>query len=122
MMRLCPRHPPRTQHVYPLLEARALKNMQLQDLLQYVMDEGRICPEPGKWHELWQLLPDRHRVGSGWNPPLPLILAAWDHTNGLEKMLRLKQHIEYAAEKGVLDQVDQFLRSLPSEEWHTSRK
>ncbi len=40
------------------------------------------------------------RVGSGWNPPLPLILAAWDHTTGLEKLLRLKQHIEYATEKG----------------------
>jgi hypothetical protein len=99
-----------------------LNSTQLQDLLQYVKAEGRICPEPGNWHELWELLPDRRRVGSGWNPPLPLILAAWDHATGLEKMLRLKQHIEYAAEKGILGQVDQFLRSLQPEEWHTLRK
>lgn len=99
-----------------------MNNTQLQDLLQYVKDEGRICPEPGKWHELWEMLPERHRVGSGWKPPLPLILAAWDHTTGLEKILRLMQHIEYAAEKGVLGQVDQFLRNLHPEEWHTSRK
>jgi hypothetical protein len=102
-----------------LVQGDALNSLQLQNLLQYVRDEGRICPEPGKWHELWQLLPDRQRVGSGWNPPLPLILAAWDHTTGLEKMLRLKEHIEYAAEKGILDQVEQFLRSLQPEEWHT---
>jgi hypothetical protein len=38
----------------------------------------------------------------------------------LEKNIRLKQHIEYAAEKGVLNQVDKFLRSLQPEEWHTS--
>ena len=33
----------------------ALNSIQLQELLQYVKDEGRICPEPSKWHELWQL-------------------------------------------------------------------
>jgi hypothetical protein len=102
----------------PLLEARAVRSPQLQDLLHYVSDEGRICPQPGKWHELWEMLPDRYRVGSGWNPPLPLILAAWDHTSGLEKMLRLRQHIEYAEEKGVLDLVEKFLKGLPQEEWH----
>lgn len=96
-----------------------MNNAQLQDLLQYVRDEGRICPQPGKWHELWEMLPDRHRVGSGWNPPLPLILAAWDHTTDLEKMLRLKQHIESAAEKGVFDLIDRFIRNLSPEEWHT---
>jgi len=99
-----------------------LKKDQLHDLLEYVNDEGRICPEPSKWHQLWEMLPDKNRVGSGWNPPLPLILAAWDHTTGLEKMLRLKQHIEYATEKGVLDNVEQFLRNLPEEEWHTVEK
>jgi hypothetical protein len=90
---------------------------KLQNLLKYVSEEGRICPEPDKWHQLWDLLPDKHRVGSGWNPPLPLILAAWEHTTGLEKMLRLQDHIKYAAEKGVLDLVEQFLKNLPLDEW-----
>jgi hypothetical protein len=63
-----------------------LNSEQLQELLQYVKDEGRICPEPGKWHELWEMLPERHRVCSGWKPPLPLILAAWDHTTVLKKI------------------------------------
>lgn len=91
---------------------------QVQNLLQFVQAEGRICPQPGKWHELWEKLPDRNRVGGGWQPPLPLILAAWDHTTGLEKILRLRQHIEYAAEHGVLDTVDQYLRNLPPDQWH----
>jgi hypothetical protein len=95
---------------------------QLNELLKFVQDEGRICPQPGKWHELWEMLPDKQRVGSGWQPPLPLILAAWDHATGIEKMLRLRQHIEYAEEKGVLTQIDRYLRDLPVSEWYTGNR
>jgi hypothetical protein len=73
---------------------------------------------PGEWNKLWELLPNRHRNDSGgWNPPLPLILAAWDHATGLEKMLRLRQHINYAAENGALADVDDFLRNLRPDQW-----
>jgi len=68
------------------------------------------------------MLPDKKRVGSGWQPPLPLILAAWDNTSGIEKMLRLRKHIEYAAEKGILNIVDQYLRNLPNKDWHLAGK
>jgi len=53
---------------------------------------------------------------------LPLILGAWNYTSGMEKMLRLRQHIEYAAEKGGLDAVDQFLRSLSDNDWYIAGK
>lgn len=46
------------------------------DLETYIGLEGRVCPIPTRWNELWELLPGRHRVGSGWVPPLPLILGA----------------------------------------------
>jgi hypothetical protein len=49
----------------------------LHDLLNYVRDNRRVCPVPQRWNELWEMLPDRKRVGNGWEPPLPLILAAW---------------------------------------------
>lgn len=99
-----------------------MSNEQLQGLLRFVQADGRICPQPGRWHELWEMLPDKRRVGYGWQPPLPLILAAWDFATGIEKMLRLRQHIEYAAEEGVLDLVDQFLRNLPQDDWYTVGK
>lgn len=67
---------------------------KLEALLRYVQSEGRICPEPGKWNELWEMLPDRKRVGNGWQPSLPLILGAWNYASGIEKMLRLREHIE----------------------------
>ena len=40
----------------------------------------RICLRPDPWNKLWELLPDRKRVGNGWEPALPLILAAWYET------------------------------------------
>jgi hypothetical protein len=89
----------------------------LEDLLEFVRQNNRVCPQPQRWNELWEMLPERRRVGQGWEPALPLILAAWWDTPILLKILRLREHIEYAGQHGVLGQVDAFLRSLPEMEW-----
>lgn len=34
---------------------------------------GRVCPQPLRWKELWELLPDRRRAGVGWDLNQPLI-------------------------------------------------
>ena len=72
---------------------------------------------PQRWNALWELLPDRKRAGGGWEPALPLILAAWDETPYLLKMIRVAEHIEWAAEHGALETVAAFLRGLPEGEW-----
>lgn len=76
-----------------------------------------MCPKPTPWDRLWQMLPGRKRVGGGWDPPPPLILAAWWTTPGLAKLLRLEEHIRYAAEQGVLTEIDAYLRALPESDW-----
>jgi hypothetical protein len=63
------------------------------------------------------MLPNRRRAGGGWAPALPLILMAWHDTPALPKMQRLKEHIDWAEEHGVLDKVDKFLRSLSESVW-----
>ena len=87
-------------------------------LVAYCREKDRVCPVPAKWNELWKTLPDRVRVGSGWQPALPLILAAWHHTSNLDKMMRLADHIAWAQDHGVIDKVSAFLRDLPENEWH----
>jgi hypothetical protein len=89
---------------------------KLKALLEYVKSDGRICPMPDSWNQLWEMLPDKKRVGMGWEPSLPLILAAWDSPL-LAKILRLDEHIRYAAEHGALDEVDAYLRGLKPEQW-----
>lgn len=90
----------------------------LEELLGYVRANKRVCPMPGKWNELWKLLPNRkQKANGGWEPALPLILAAWDHSPALVKMMRLQEHIEYAAMQEVLADVDIFLRALSEKDW-----
>jgi hypothetical protein len=67
---------------------------------------------------MWELLPNRSRKGSGWEPPLPLILAAWWHASNLEKMICFDQHIQWAADHGALDTVLDYLETLSPEDWH----
>ena len=86
-------------------------------LLEYVRADGRVCPNPQEWNALWEMLPDKKHLASGWNPPLPLILSAWWHTPALPKIIRFEEHIRYAAEHEFLDQVDEYLRSLKPDQW-----
>ncbi len=94
-----------------------MTDMRLAPLVAYVQADRRVCPMPASWNQLWEMLPDRRRVGSGWEPPLPLILGAWSVASLREKRQRLVEHIEYSAQRGVLEEVDKFLRELASDDW-----
>ena len=87
-------------------------------LIAYCRKNGRVCPLPLKWHALWEALPERRRVGTGWEPPLPIILDAWHYASNLEKMIRLAEHIQWASRHNQLVQVSTFLRGLTEAEWH----
>jgi hypothetical protein len=89
----------------------------VKSLLAYCRDKSRICPIPPRWNALWELLPNRKRVGRGWVPALPLILAAWHEASGLEKMLRLEEHIQWAARFNQLQPVTALLHGLREDEW-----
>jgi hypothetical protein len=64
------------------------------------------------------MLPHRKRAGVGWDPALPLILAAWHDTPAMSKMVRLVEHIEWAGQHEALNEIGIFLRSLPEKDWH----
>ena len=64
------------------------------------------------------MLPNKKRKGAGWEPALPLILAAWWDTPAISKILRLREHIEWAESQGRLEQIASVLRNLPEEQWH----
>ena len=89
----------------------------LESTIAFAQENQRVCPVPTRWNELWHLLPERRRVGVGWEPALPLILAAWHGSPLIAKIVRLREHLEYANAHGALPEVDRFLRSLPESEW-----
>ena len=88
----------------------------LELLFVYCNELDRVCPEPMKWHELYQMLLQHRRKDS---PELysPLILGGWD-TSNIEKIIRLQHHLKWAESHGCLPQADAFLRGLPEDEWH----
>lgn len=92
--------------------------ISLQQVLAEAAKNNRVCPQPQKWQQLYELLPNKKQKGGGWEPALPLTLAAWRDTPAMSKMARLREHIEWAAKYGSLGRVNEFLRSLPEEEWH----
>lgn len=85
-------------------------------LWAYCSENERAIPQD--WKRLYDMLADKRRSPSGgWEPPLPLILAAWDCTMPIEKQLRFKEHIQWACEHGQANQIGNWLRSLREDEW-----
>ena len=80
---------------------------------------GRICPMPGSWADLYRMLPAESGPDGLAKAPLPLILGAWHDSPHLSKMMRFREHLEWAEKSGVLGEVCAFLRSLPPEQWYT---
>lgn len=95
-----------------------LTDAPLSRLLSYCCESGRVCPQPQRWNELFQMLPATRQVGVGWEPSLPLILAAWWEASDGQKRERLSEHVRWANDHGALDRVADFLYSLPPTEWH----
>lgn len=74
---------------------------------------------PRDWNKLYKKLANRQQLTSGgWEPPLPLILAAWYETSDLDKQLRFKQHIEWASNQGQINEIGKYLRSLDEDAWY----
>ena len=90
----------------------------LESLLSCCKENGRVCPQPQRWDELYQLLPDTRQVGAGFVPAAPLILGGWWYSSDGDKQERLALHIRWAADHGALERVDAFLRALPEDQWH----
>jgi hypothetical protein len=81
--------------------------------------DDRVCPQPMVWNRIWEALPDRHRKGPGWEPPLPLILGAWWETSDSEKRERFHLHLRWACEHGAAEAVAVFLSNMMRDDWHT---
>jgi hypothetical protein len=79
---------------------------------------NRVCPQPAKWQQLYEILPDKKQSGAGWEPAPPLVEAAWKNTPSIPKRMVFREHIEWAASHGCLQQIFTFMKSLPESDWH----
>ena len=88
----------------------------LESLWEYCQVNNRAIPKD--WNGHYNKLKNRtQKPSGGWEPPLPLILAAWDTTMPLEKHLRFRQHLEWAERQDQLDEIGSYLRGLSEDDW-----
>jgi len=89
----------------------------LEPLWAYCSADRRVIPRD--WQKVYEMLASKRQLPSGgWEPPLPLILAAWHVTTPLEKQLRFREHVEWAAEHDQLNLLGKYLRASREGDWY----
>lgn len=86
----------------------------LEDALTEIRRNNRVCPQPSVWKKLYDYLPNK----TSQLAPAPATAQEWTTTPPLQKRARLRQHLEWAAEQGVLKSVYKALAALPEDKWH----
>ena len=92
----------------------AVDMSELEELLEFCRIDGRVCPTPQRWAEVFEKIASS--AGRSEIPP-PLILAAWWHTSDSEKRERLALQLRCISDAGVLREIASFQTSLRHDEW-----
>lgn len=96
-----------------------LPSLAAQHLIVFCRENGRVCPPPIPWNELWKRLCAVADERKEKRPPAPFILAVWSgsQTSPSEKAQRLREQIEWADAHGALQSAESFLRGLDESQW-----
>lgn len=89
--------------------------VELETLVRESFINGRVCLIPKKWNELYKLITRKTKTN---DLALPLVLGAWWDSPDIMKELRFKEHLEYAYDNGLINEVKDFLSNLDETEWH----
>jgi hypothetical protein len=98
------------------MPARPPGQVSLDELLQDLRRDNRVCPQQSQWTKLYVLLA-QHRRGTTRLPPPPLTGKVWDATPATAKRTGFHAHLEWASMHGCLQEVNAFLRGLPEDAW-----
>ena len=98
--------------------AAAASEVSVGEAMVEARRNNRLCPLPGPWQALFEMLPNKDYGPPGLQPMPPLTASALRTTPSLAKRMRLRDHIEWADAHGGLDAVYEFLKSLPEDQWN----
>ncbi len=88
----------------------------LHELMAEIRKNNRVCPQPQRWTEFYQLLEE---LGDGATPPpSPLVGPAWSTTPALAKRMCFREQVEWAAAHNCIIAAFTFLKVLPDADWH----
>jgi len=78
---------------------------------------NRVCPMPGQWLMLHDILTLNGTRKLKPYPPEPVVGRAWVSTSAINKRIRMRDMIMWAADYGGLSAVHDFLQHLDEDEW-----
>ncbi|MDP1590470.1 MAG: hypothetical protein Q8M07_22140 [Prosthecobacter sp.] len=113
-----PTAPAPLQRLEALPSAPVRRELSVGEAMVEARRHNRVCPKPEHWQRLYEMLPNKKQTRAGWEPPPPLVDAAWRDTPSIPKRMVFRQHIEWAAAHGCLQEVFSLMKSLDESEWH----
>ena len=90
-----------------------------QALLEYCLINDRVCPKRDFWNHLWVINAKTKTFDSILNQnKLPVLDKNSTEKEKIQRSVRLRKYIEYADKNKLIDEMDNFLRSIPEDKWH----
>jgi len=90
-----------------------------QALLEYCLMNDRVCPKRDFWNHLWVINAKAKTFDSILNQnQLPVLDKNSTEKEKIQRSVRLRKYIEYADKNKLIDEMDNFLRSIPEDKWH----
>ena len=77
----------------------------MDDLIEYVRSEDRVCPVPYKWNVVNKIMGKVVDKTLSLKFPSPFILAAWGAKSDREKRARLIEQITFSHQVGKFDEI-----------------
>ena len=93
------------------------RGLSAAGILEFALDNARVCPLPGAWLQLHEILTLRGQRRIEPQPPEPLFGRAWVATSAGAKRARLRELVIWARDYGGLRALQEFLLALDEEEW-----
>jgi hypothetical protein len=93
------------------------RSLSAAGILEFALGSARICPMPGAWLQLHEILTLRGQRRIEPQPPEPLFGRAWVATSAAAKRARLRELVIWARDYGGLRALQDFLLALDEEEW-----
>jgi hypothetical protein len=90
------------------------RRLSAELLMTVARHNNRVCPRQGPWTTLYEAL-DGPRF-QDLQPP-PVQASIWPKLSALEKRVRFREHVRWAARHGRLKQVALFIRALTEADW-----